>query len=177
LRQVVERLDVATLVRQDAPNHSESGQRRGQDSFYLPWRRIPHFAAAADRENLQTSPAPVSDAKKDRSTAAFNLRSFVIAIVVATGLLAVAADLASAQQTKPNIVIIRGDDTGQSNVSAYSMGLMGYRTPNIDGIAKAGMIFTSSRDSRCLETPVAAPGGGHGSGSLRITSANPQPSR
>jgi arylsulfatase len=43
---------------------------------------------------------------------------------------------------KPNIVIIWGDDIGQSNVSAYTMGLMGYRTPNIDRIAREGMIFT-----------------------------------
>jgi len=43
---------------------------------------------------------------------------------------------------KPNILVIMGDDIGQTNVSAYSMGLMGYRTPNIDRIAKEGMIFT-----------------------------------
>ena len=43
---------------------------------------------------------------------------------------------------KPNICIIWGDDIGQSNLSAYSMGLMGYRTPNIDRIAREGMIFT-----------------------------------
>lgn len=43
---------------------------------------------------------------------------------------------------KPNIVIIWGDDIGQSNISAYTMGLMGYRTPNIDRVAKEGMIFT-----------------------------------
>jgi arylsulfatase len=43
---------------------------------------------------------------------------------------------------KPNIVIIWGDDIGQSNISAYSMGLMGYRTPNIDRVAREGMIFT-----------------------------------
>jgi arylsulfatase len=43
---------------------------------------------------------------------------------------------------KPNICIIWGDDIGQSNISAYSMGLMGYRTPNIDRVAKEGMIFT-----------------------------------
>ena len=43
---------------------------------------------------------------------------------------------------KPNILIIFGDDIGQTNVSAYSMGLMGVRTPNIDRIAKEGMIFT-----------------------------------
>ena len=43
---------------------------------------------------------------------------------------------------KPNILVIFGDDIGQSNVSAYTMGLVGYRTPNIDRIAKEGMIFT-----------------------------------
>ena len=43
---------------------------------------------------------------------------------------------------KPNILVIWGDDVGQSNISAYTMGLMGYRTPNIDRIANEGMIFT-----------------------------------
>jgi hypothetical protein len=43
---------------------------------------------------------------------------------------------AHAQQQKPNFVIIWGDDIGQSNVSAYTNGLMGYRTPNIDLIAQ-----------------------------------------
>jgi arylsulfatase A-like enzyme len=51
---------------------------------------------------------------------------------------------AMAQAKKPNIVIIWGDDIGQSDVSAYSMGLMGFRTPNIDRIAKEGVIFTDS---------------------------------
>jgi len=45
-------------------------------------------------------------------------------------------------QNKPNIVVIWGDDIGQSNISAYTHGLMGYRTPNIDRVAKEGMIFT-----------------------------------
>jgi arylsulfatase A-like enzyme len=50
---------------------------------------------------------------------------------------------ASAQDAKkPNIVIIWGDDIGQSNISAYTNGLMGYRTPNIDSIAQQGIIFT-----------------------------------
>jgi arylsulfatase A-like enzyme len=43
---------------------------------------------------------------------------------------------------KPNILVIFGDDIGQTNISAYSMGMMGYRTPNIDRIAREGMIFT-----------------------------------
>jgi len=45
-------------------------------------------------------------------------------------------------QDKPNILVIWGDDIGQSNISAYTMGMMGYRTPNIDRIADEGMIFT-----------------------------------
>ena len=43
---------------------------------------------------------------------------------------------------KPNILVIWGDDVGQSNISAYTFGVMGYRTPNIDRIAKEGMMFT-----------------------------------
>jgi len=43
---------------------------------------------------------------------------------------------------KPNILVIWGDDIGQSNLSCYTHGMMGYRTPNIDRIAKEGMLFT-----------------------------------
>ena len=54
-----------------------------------------------------------------------------------------AASTAVAQDTaKPNILVIFGDDIGQTNISAYSMGVVGYKTPNIDRIAKEGMIFT-----------------------------------
>ena len=60
-----------------------------------------------------------------------------------TALLAlIVAGLAQANTEKPNILVIWGDDIGQSNISAYTMGLMGYQTPNIDRIAKEGMIFT-----------------------------------
>ena len=48
----------------------------------------------------------------------------------------------SQAQDKPNILVVWGDDVGQSNISAYTMGLVGYRTPNIDRIANEGMIFT-----------------------------------
>ncbi len=43
---------------------------------------------------------------------------------------------------KPNILIIWGDDIGQSNLSVFTKGMMGYRTPNIDRIANEGMLFT-----------------------------------
>ncbi len=42
----------------------------------------------------------------------------------------------------PNIVVIWGDDIGQSNLSAYTNGMMGYQTPNIDRLAREGMMFT-----------------------------------
>ena len=43
---------------------------------------------------------------------------------------------------KPNIVVIWGDDTGMTNVSAYGQGVVGYKTPNIDRIAEEGVLFT-----------------------------------
>ena len=49
---------------------------------------------------------------------------------------------------KPNILEILGDDIGQSNLSCYTKGVMGYRTPNIDRIAKEGMIFTNFLPSK-----------------------------
>ena len=53
-----------------------------------------------------------------------------------------AVSAAFGQSQKPNILVIWGDDVGQSNISAYTRGVMGYRTPNIDRIAKEGIIFT-----------------------------------
>jgi arylsulfatase len=43
---------------------------------------------------------------------------------------------------KPNFLVIWGDDIGQSNLSVFTKGMMGYRTPNIDRIANEGMLFT-----------------------------------
>jgi len=50
--------------------------------------------------------------------------------------------ITQAQAEKPNILVIWGDDVGQSNISAYTRGLVGYKTPNIDRIAKEGILFT-----------------------------------
>jgi arylsulfatase A-like enzyme len=47
-----------------------------------------------------------------------------------------------AAEKKPNILVIFGDDIGVANVSAYGLGVVGYRTPNIDRIAREGMLFT-----------------------------------
>lgn len=49
---------------------------------------------------------------------------------------------AQANANRPNILVIFGDDIGYWNTSAYNRGMMGYRTPNIDRIAREGAIFT-----------------------------------
>src|SRR5262245_26262321 len=63
---------------------------------------------------------------------------FVLAAVIAGGASAASAQTAA---SKPNIVVIWGDDIGTWNVGAYTHGMMG-RTPNIDSIATNGMLFT-----------------------------------
>ena len=67
-----------------------------------------------------------------------------ILATVGLGILGAGTAWAQAQQpaTKPNIVILWGDDIGWYNVSAYNQGVMGYRTPNIDRLAKEGAMFT-----------------------------------
>jgi arylsulfatase A-like enzyme len=63
-------------------------------------------------------------------------------LFVATPLLLLFADPAAAQDRKPNIVVIMGDDIGMWNIGAYHRGMMAGRTPNLDSIAKEGMLFT-----------------------------------
>ena len=68
-----------------------------------------------------------------------------IPLVLASAVVGTALVLtpARAQQTpRPNILVIFGDDIGQSNISAYTHGLVGYKTPNIDRIGREGMMFT-----------------------------------
>ncbi|MGN6552233.1 MAG: arylsulfatase [Verrucomicrobiota bacterium] len=76
------------------------------------------------------------------------LIGFTAAVALVCGAMAShAADAArpnvtARQSKKPNILIIWGDDIGGFNVSAYNQGVMGYKTPNIDRLAKEGMLFT-----------------------------------
>jgi len=71
------------------------------------------------------------------------LRKFSLIIGVAMlGWWVLAAGSAAAQQTKPNIVFIMGDDIGMWNIGAYHRGLLTGRTPNIDKLASEGAIFT-----------------------------------
>lgn len=72
-----------------------------------------------------------------------NLIKYGLTVLTAsTALMGVVGTAQAADAKKPNIVIIWGDDIGQTDVSAYSMGLMGFHTPNIDRVAKEGVIFT-----------------------------------
>jgi arylsulfatase len=73
------------------------------------------------------------------------MRLGLLAAVAMLILLPIARAQQAASQAaghKPNFVFIWGDDIGITNISAYSNGLMGYRTPNIDRVAREGMIFT-----------------------------------
>ena len=67
-------------------------------------------------------------------------QKLVAALGLALGVLF--ATSAHAADKKPNILIIWGDDIGYWNISAYNQGMMGYKTPNIDRIAKEGAMFT-----------------------------------
>ena len=77
-----------------------------------------------------------------KSKLVFTVLTLALACILNTRDTASAQSPTPASGKKPNILVIFGDDIGQTNVSAYSMGMMGYRTPNIDRIAKEGMMFT-----------------------------------
>jgi hypothetical protein len=66
---------------------------------------------------------------------------FLLAIAAAT---CISARPGRAAEGRPNILVIWGDDIGWFSTSAYNHGMMGYRTPNIDGIASGGMLFTDA---------------------------------
>ena len=74
------------------------------------------------------------------------MRSLKMALAtsLAVGLLLnlAVAPAARAQDKKPNIIVIMADDIGMSNLGAYHRGMMAGRTPNLDKLAKEGMLFT-----------------------------------
>jgi len=69
-------------------------------------------------------------------------RAGVFTLLVLSAVFLCMSTAAVASTDKPNIVVIWGDDIGQSNLSTYTRGLMGYQTPNIDRVAREGMLFT-----------------------------------
>jgi arylsulfatase A-like enzyme len=63
-------------------------------------------------------------------------------LLAAVGAIGANSAAQAQQQQRPNIVVLWGDDIGVANVSAYSFGVMGYKTPNIDRVAHEGLMFT-----------------------------------
>ena len=70
------------------------------------------------------------------------MRKVVLLMTVFTMLVLLQSPLVTYANQKPNILVIMSDDVGITNISAYSRGLVGYQTPNIDRIANEGMLFT-----------------------------------
>ena len=86
--------------------------------------------------------------KIDRRDVLLGTSTLVAAAALTSGALAQAQKAAPASSPpsdgrKPNILVIFGDDIGQSNISAYSRGLMGFTTPNIDRIGNEGGVFVT----------------------------------
>jgi arylsulfatase A-like enzyme len=71
-----------------------------------------------------------------------NLVSYGLSVLTATAALIAAAGPLQAQQKKPNILFIMGDDIGWFNIGAYHRGIMSGKTPNLDKLAAEGMMFT-----------------------------------
>lgn len=84
-----------------------------------------------------------------------NLHRMVVMGLAALGVAlgSVTPALAQTPGKKPNILVIWGDDSGVSNISAYNLGLMGYKMPGIDRIAKEGAIFTYLRTAMLNRRP------------------------
>jgi arylsulfatase A-like enzyme len=103
--------------------------------------------SSEDRTNdpHQASAAKPDDHALNRRNLLLGTSTLVAAATLTSSALAQAqkaAPTAAPSGSKPNILFIMGDDIGWSNISAYNMGIMGYRTPNIDRIGKEGAVFT-----------------------------------
>src|SRR5215471_2565884 len=115
--------------------------------------RARYFVRDESLPRLQSREGPMDGQRYRCKAESFNHRRNLVATFVTAAALWSAATLqmAQAQQQpapaagqKPNILIIFGDDIGVPQISAYTMGMMGYKTPNIDRIAREGAIFTDS---------------------------------
>src|SRR6267142_4107935 len=87
---------------------------------------------------MSTNPKPNNKKPKMKR----NLIDNGLWLLIATAALFSAVAPAQAQDKKPNILFIMGDDIGMWNIGAYHRGMMAGRTPNLDKMAKEGMLFT-----------------------------------
>jgi len=109
------------------------------------FKREPSMSKTSDKEKTKRANGAL-----DRRKVLLGTTTFAAASALAA---AAPAQVAQAQQRpaapapagqRPNILVIFGDDIGVPQISAYTMGMMGYRTPNIDRIASEGAIFTDA---------------------------------
>ena len=108
-----------------------------------------HQSPATNRQGSQSCHREPPQTESETKDSRFSRRNLLLGgtTLAAVSALATALPLevAQAQQAakggKPNILVIFGDDIGLANISAYSHGLMGYQTPNIDRIGREGMMF------------------------------------
>jgi arylsulfatase A-like enzyme len=117
--------------------------------------QVRQWALSLEWERAKEPPQVLSSARRRNKTALYlkirthwrmdqimrTIRKLAFVFFASVAAIVFAGAPAFAQQ-KPNIVIIWGDDVGQSDISAYSHGLMGFKTPNIDRLAREGMMFT-----------------------------------
>ena len=102
---------------------------------------------AENQDRVASSSDKAHDKSINRRNILLGTSTLVATAAMTSGALAQAqkaapAASAAASGRKPNILMIMADDIGWFNVSAYNLGVMGYRTPNIDRIAKEGALFT-----------------------------------
>ena len=105
---------------------------------------------AEDQDRVAISSDKADDKSINRRNILLGTSTLVATAAMTSAVLAQAqkaapagpAASAAASGRKPNILMIMADDIGWFNVSAYNLGVMGYRTPNIDRIAKEGALFT-----------------------------------
>jgi arylsulfatase A-like enzyme len=93
-------------------------------------------AANPRRNQTDDRPKARREALRETMLAQANVNASAILAAVTTG------QTSGSDGKKPNVLVIWGDDIGQFNISAYNMGVMGYKTPNIDRIAREGALFT-----------------------------------
>src|SRR5262249_51918631 len=132
------RIDEANICGRITPADFRSF--RSQDCHSLSAER---WAVFAKGEKVVMSVITIGEDNSEAKLRQAPRAMTAVATVLAAGLTAFAVPTsASAQQPKPNILVIMADDIGYWNISAYNRGMMGYRTPNIDRIANEGALFT-----------------------------------
>jgi arylsulfatase len=113
---------------------------------YFVGRAIVRWRQAVRRDKIEDGPSRLvcSSTKVgvDNMKTGFIKTLMLMSWLGVTAIGALPVQAADSSAKKPNILVIWGDDIGQFNVSAYNQGMMGYKTPNIDSIAKQGALFT-----------------------------------